>query len=431
MSLAKTCIQWIKKGAAAVAPFTDPSVTAAVAETVSRVRSEGFGAVEEYSKKFDGFSGPYRVPASAARHALEHCDTALKDALLTAIANVRTFHTHQKNILASSEWEISPGVRAGVRFLPVASAAVYIPGGRYPLPSSAIMGVVPAQVAGVGRIAAFSPPGKDGSIHPSVLATLALLGVDEIWAIGGAQAIAAAALGADPVRRVDFIVGPGNVYVTEAKRLLFGTVGIDGLAGPSEVLILADTSADPHCLAADLLAQAEHDPLAQSVLLCTTRDLADATLACVATHLESLATRDVARVSWENNGAVGICPLEEAIAYANTAAPEHLELALADPRAALARCTAYGAAFLGHSSAEVFGDYIAGTNHTLPTLGRARHAGGLWTGSFLRPLTHLDITPEAASRLSAPGRAIAEAEGLRAHANALRCRGLGERGKRI
>ena len=240
---------------------------------------------------------------------------------------------------------------AGFRYIPVDSAAVYIPGGRYPLVSSAIMCVVPAQEAGVKRIAAVSPPGRDGRIHPSVLAALALLGVEEIWAIGGVQAIAAVALGTREIRKVDFVAGPGNAYVAEAKRALFGEIGIDGLAGPSEVLILADEGAVPRLIASDMLAQSEHDPMARAVLVTTSATLAGEVMENLTTMLPCLPTKEVAGASWEANGAVGIAAtLDDAIAYANRFAPEHLQLALANPREALSRCTAYGAAFLGYSS---------------------------------------------------------------------------------
>jgi histidinol dehydrogenase/sulfopropanediol 3-dehydrogenase len=284
------------------------------------------------------------------------------------------------------------------------------------------MSVVPARAAGVRRIAAFSPP-SGGGIHESTLAALALLGVDEIWALGGAHAIAVMALGAGDIERVDFIAGPGNAYVAEAKRALYGEVGIDGLAGPSEVLIIADGGADFRLAARDLMAQSEHDPMASASLVTTSEELAAEVLSEIDGLLVSLPTRDVASASWRRNGAVGVADsLEAAIEYANAKAPEHLQLAVSEPRSALGMCAAYGAAFLGYSSCEVFGDYIAGTNHTLPTDGRARFSSGLWTGSFMRALTHLHMTPEGAAALSERGSALARAEGLEAHAAALLAR---------
>lgn len=416
-------IDWLKRGAPE-SGATSPQVRGAVEEIVSGVRARGMSAVREYAEKFDRFGGPFRVSGEEAARALEGLDRGVREAAGRAIANVRRFHALQRETLTDREWEIAPGVRAGFRYVPVDSVAVYIPGGRYPLLSSAIMSVVPAREAGVRRVAAFSPPGRGGRIEPAVLAALALLGVDEIWALGGVQAIAALALGVgderERIEKVDFVAGPGNAYVSEAKRVLFGEVGIDGLAGPSEVLILADGSADWRFTARDLLAQSEHDPMARAVLIATSREFAERVMAEVEALLPGLPTREVAGRSWAGNGAVGVAAsLDEAIDYANAAAPEHLQLALQEPRAALAKCAAYGAAFLGYGSCEVFGDYVAGTNHILPTDARAKFSSGLWTGSFLRPLTHLELTPEGAAALAGSGALLARTEGLEAHARAL------------
>lgn len=399
-------------------------VREAVAEIIADVRCRGMAAVREYAGKFDGFPGPFRVPPEAARDALAGISPDLKEALSAGIENVRKFHSLQRSRLEGGEWEISPGSRAGFRYVPVGRVGVYIPGGRYPLPSSAIMSVVPAQEAGVGSIAAFSPPGRNGGVDGTVLAVLSMLGVDEIWALGGAHAIAAMSAGAaddaETIEKVDFIAGPGNAYVAEAKRTVYGDVGIDGVAGPSEVLIIADEGANPLYCANDLLAQSEHDPMAGAVLLAADESFAARVLGEVERLLPGLPTREVAGAAWRTNGAVGaVKNIDEAIEYANKAAPEHLQLAISDPKSALAKCRAYGAAFLGYSSSEVFGDYIAGTNHTLPTGGRAAFSSGLWTGSFMRALTHLDLTEEAASRLAKHGSAFAEAEGLEGHRRAL------------
>ena len=414
-------IRWIKEPHLIQGELI-PGLTGRVQEIAAHIEKNGFEAITEYACRFDGCA-PYRVAPEDAHKALASISLELQEAFKNAIANVRFFHQAQRKILTDAEWDISPGNRAGIRFIPMDSVGIYIPGGRYPLPSSAIMGVVPAQAAGVPRIAAFCPPGKNGHIHPAVLAVLSLLEVDEIWALGGVQAIAAMALGAGEIKAVDFISGPGNAYVTEAKRHFWGRVGIDGLAGPSEVLIIADETADPACIAADLLAQAEHDPVSRSILISTDERIAEETLKAVSIQLKTLPTHEIARTSWENQGGVGIGTRSEAIAYANQIAPEHLELAIKKPREALSHCTAYGAAFLGHYSAEVFGDYIAGTNHTLPTLSRARYSGGVWTGSFLRPLTHLELSQEGAASLSSGGALIADTEGLAGHAAALRARG--------
>jgi histidinol dehydrogenase/sulfopropanediol 3-dehydrogenase len=415
-------IKWITTGSA-VSEVSSPEVVRAVGEIIGGVRAGGFGAVAEYSARLDKFSGPFAVPFSEAERAARDMDSSLRGAIERAVRNVRRFHSLQRETLMSREWEIEPGASAGLRYVPVDSAAVYIPGGRYPLASSAVMCVVPAQEAGVRRIAAFSPPGGDGGINGTILGVLGLLGVREIWAVGGAHAIAAAALGAGDIAKVDFIAGPGNAYVAEAKRALFGAVGIDGIAGPSETLIIADGGANPHYCARDLLAQSEHDPMAKATLMATDESFARAVISELDSLLPALPTRETAEKSWTRNGAVGVADsLGDALEYANLAAPEHLQLAVSSARAALNQCLAYGAAFLGYSSSEVFGDYIAGTNHTLPTASRAKFSNGLWTGSFMRTLTHLDLSREAAASLAAQGRIMARAEGLAAHESALAAR---------
>jgi len=398
------------------------SLSLSVDKIIRNIRERGWKEVESCSRDFDGYSGPFRVDSEKIAQAAEELSPELRKGLEVAIRNVRTFHRHQRELCSDKTWETAPGIFCGLRFLPVESTGVYIPGGRYPLPSTAIMAVVPAQEAGVSRIAAFSPPSGPSGIHGVTLGALGLLGVDEVWCLGGVQAIAAAALGISPVKKVDMMVGPGNAYVTEAKRLLFGEIGIDGLAGPSEVLIVADTTADPEVLAADLLAQSEHDPLAKATLLCLDRAMGEAVLEEVTQLLEKLSTREVALSSWKNYGSLAFCTLEEALEFANTAAPEHLELALEDAPELLHRFRAYGAAFLGHESGEAFGDYVAGTNHILPTAGAARFSGGLWTGTFLRPLTSLRIEKKALQNLCDAGEAVAQAEGLEAHGEAMKRR---------
>ncbi|MDR1943198.1 MAG: histidinol dehydrogenase [Synergistaceae bacterium] len=418
----KNSIRWLKEG---TAETNEASIDVKRKVTViaDDIRRRGFDAVRERSLEFDGWGGPFAVPFAEAEAALRALDREVRSALDVSVRNVRRFHSLQRETLLDHEWEISDGVNAGIRRIPINSAAVYIPGGRYPLVSSAVMCVIPAQEAGVRRIAAFSPPGRDGRIDKTVLAALALLGVEEIWALGGVQAIAAAALGAGEIKKTDFIAGPGNAYVAEAKRLFFGDVGIDGVAGPSEVLILADESANFRLAARDLLAQSEHDPVARATLVTTSEAFARRAMDELSALLPVLSTREVAGKAWSRNGAVGIADsLDDAIDFANATAPEHLQLAVSNPRDALVRCEAYGAAFLGHSSSEVFGDYVAGTNHTLPTAGRAKFSSGLWTGSFMRTLTHLDLSPEGAASLSSPGEILARAEGLEAHADALSAR---------
>lgn len=392
-------------------------------EIIGRIRSDGDTALRDLNRSLDGYSGRLKVSEEAIEKALNDLDQDLKDSLLLAIENVRTFHRNQKQLFQDQEWKIGEeGITAGIRFQPVENAAVYIPGGRYPLPSSAIMGIVPAQEAGVRRIAAVSPPSGNNGINPIILATAGLLGITEIWNIGGAQAIAALALGTETIDKVDMIVGPGNAFVTEAKRILYGEIGIDGLAGPSEVLIIADGQTSPEKLAADLLAQSEHDPLARSTLICTDRSLAVRTEEEVNLCLSQLSTKDIAGASWEMNGSVIYASIDEAVKISNETAPEHLQLDVENPYDILDRCTAYGAAFLGRYTSVPFGDYIGGTNHTLPTEGRARFSGGLWTGTFLRPLTHLCLKQNGASYLAPRGVRLASTEGLEAHARSMELR---------
>lgn len=392
-------------------------------EIISLVRSDGDNAIKDMNRSLDGYTGTLKVSEDEIDKALNDLDRDLKDSLMLAIENIRTFHRNQKQLFQDQEWKIrQEGITAGIRFQPVENAAVYIPGGRYPLPSSAMMGIIPAQEAGVRRIAAVSPPSGNKGINPIILATAGLLGITEIWNIGGAQAIAALALGTETIDKVDMIVGPGNVFVTEAKRILYGEVGIDGLAGPSEVLIIADEKASPEKLAADLLAQSEHDPLARSTLICTDRDLAIRTEKEVQLCLKHLNTKDIAEASWNMNGSIICASIDEAVQISNTTAPEHLQLDVEEPYDLLQKCTAYGAAFLGRYTSVPFGDYIGGTNHTLPTEGRARFSGGLWTGTFLRPLTHLYLQQNGASYLAPKGIQLASTEGLEAHARSMELR---------
>jgi histidinol dehydrogenase len=386
-----------------------------VSQIIKDIRQEGWEAVKKYALSLDKFSGSFQISKEELYEAEKKLTSSTRKALERAIRNVRTFHSYQKKLFQPFACPIENGVTAALRFIPVERAAVYVPAGRYPLPSTAVMGVVPAQEAGVSEIVLLSPPTKEGSISPIIAATASLLGVSEVWALGGAHGIAAMALGAGPVKKVDMIVGPGNAYVTEAKRLLSGEVGIDGLAGPSEVLIIADETANPLWLAADIAAQSEHDPMAASTLLCTDEETALKTLWELEALFKTLDTAETIKQAWKNNGTLAICSLDEAIQESNRRAPEHLQLCLRSGENILNLCTAYGAAFVGNMSPVPFGDYIGGTNHTLPTQGRARFSGGLWTGTFLRPLTSLTLNSIGASSLSEDGITLAETEGLKAH----------------
>ena len=396
-------------------PGSESAIRGTVTRIIEDIRLEGFEAFARYSKMLDGYSGPLVVSTGDLRKAEAAIPDRLADALRRASENIRTFHSSQKQILTGFECPILPGVNAGLRFRPVKSTAVYVPGGRYPLPSTALMGVIAAQEAGVSRIVVITPPIGETGPHSIILGTLSILGIRDVWAAGGAQAVAAAAFGFEGAEPVDMIAGPGNAYVTEAKRLLFGCLGMDGLAGPSEVLIIADDSALPDYLAADLLAQAEHDPMARSTLLCTDPLLAESALSCLEDMLKGVLSSDIARKSWKENGSILVCSIEEAVEIANRESPEHLVLAVHDTRQLLSECHSFGSAFLGNFSAQSFGDYAAGTNHILPTGKSARFSGGVWTGSFMRVQTYAEIDRIGAAVLGVTGSVIAEAEGLPAH----------------
>lgn len=401
--------------------------TRKIAETVKTivddVATQGLEAVRAYSERLDGYKGPMRVAPGRIRTCMNGLEPGVREALETAAHNIRMFHEKQKALLRDQEWELTPGIRAGLRFVPVSDVAVYVPGGRYPLPSTVLMGVIPAQVAGVRRITVLSPPRGEEGIHPVVLGALGLLGIEEVWAMGGAHGVAAMALGGNGLDAVHMVVGPGNAYVTEAKRILFGRMGIDGLAGPSEVLVIADDSASPDRIAADLVAQAEHDPMSRAILAATSDEQARRIMDAVETTLKGPSGSPLARSSWEANGVVMTGSLDEAVELANRMAPEHLELAVANPREVLGRCENYGAAFLGENTTVAFGDYIAGTNHILPTDGSARFSGGVWTGTFLKALTHQELDRSAAVELARQGTRLADVEGLKAHSLSMRLRG--------
>lgn len=398
------------------------SIKSKTAEIIDYVISDGMDAVKELTSKFDRYQGPLRVDNSIIDECRDNLNPKIRIAIETASKNIKTFHENQKALLKNSDWEIEPGVITGIRFVPVENVAVYVPGGRYPLVSTVLMGVIPAQVAKVNRIVVVSPPRGNAGIGRIVLGVIGLLGVKEVWSIGGAQAIAAVALGIGDIEKVDMVVGPGNAYVTEAKRLMFGQIGIDGLAGPSEVLIIADTNASVEMVASDLLAQAEHDPLSISNLFCTSEDYASKVMRSIDDQLVGLPTQEIARTAWDHNGSIIVGTLEEAVAFANDSAPEHLELIVDNPKDLLEKINSYGSAFLGSHTSVPFGDFITGTNHILPTGRAARFCGGVWTGTFLKALTHQEFTLKAPEHFIAQGTAIAQTEGLIAHANSMMAR---------
>ena len=391
-----------------------------VAGILDRVKREGDAALREFEKKFDNFEPEtFRVSREESAKARDRLPAAVIEELDFAMDKVRAFAEAQKANLTEFEQEIYPGMVMGHRVIPVGSCGCYVPAGRYPCLSAAVMSVMPAKVAGVGRIVACCPPGPTGGINDGILYTLHEMHVDEIYCLGGAQAIGAMAFGTESIRPVDLVVGPGNQYVHEAKRQIFGTCGIDFLAGPSEVQIIADAEARADLLAADLLAQCEHDPNARASLVTTSETLGAAVLAEVETQLKVLETEAVARASWEANGEVVICPDLEACAhYANDYAPEHLEIHSAEPRALLPHLTSYGSLFLGELTAEVYADKIAGTNHSLPTGRAARYTGGLWVGMYLKVITHQQVDLATSMMLAKYAETQSTFEKMDAHRNA-------------
>ena len=392
-----------------------------VQEIITAVQRRGDAALRKFSRRYDHVvPQSFRVPADEIRTAVKICAPAWQRTIKLAISNLRCFARRQKQPYRDLNLEISAGVVAGQRVLPVERVGVYVPGGRFPLFSSLLMAVVPAQVAGVKTIAVCSPPDAQGLVPASVLAAAGMLGISEVYALGGAQAIAAMAFGSESVRPVHKIVGPGNLYVNLAKLMVFGRVGIDLPAGPSEVVILADDSADPAIVAADLLAQAEHDPLAVALLVTTSRKLAEGVRIQVNRQLRLLPPASPAHDSMKKQGAILLAPaMEKAVEFINQLAPEHLELQVRKPKQWAQRCTAFGSLFIGSLAAEALGDYSSGLNHILPTAGAARFSGGLSVRDFLRLATTLAVNKKGLQTIGPVARRLAVAENLAAHARSL------------
>lgn len=398
---------------------SDADVARDVAAIIADVRSRGDAAVAELTARFDKVdldSAGWmigREECSAARAGLP---PKLREAIELAAARIADFHTRQKP--SDSERTDDAGVRLGSRWSAVEAAGIYVPGGRAAYPSSVLMNAIPAKVAGVERLVMVTPT-PCGEVNPLVLAAADIAGVDEIWRIGGSQAVAALAHGTDRIARVDVITGPGNAWVAEAKRQLYGTVGIDMVAGPSEIVVLADAANDPAIIAADLLSQAEHDPTSQSVLFTDDAAFADAVAAEVTAQIPALATAAVAGASWETHGAIIVTrSLDEAMPLINRLAAEHLELAV-DPAEAerlFALVRHAGSVFLGRMTPEAIGDYVAGPNHVLPTGRRARFASGLSVLDFMKRTSFLQLDAASLAAIGPAAVALAEAEGLPAHA---------------
>jgi len=396
-----------------------------VAGLIDDVRSRGVEAVLEATRNFDRFpaadAGSLRVSPDEMASALESLDPRLRAALETAANRIRAFHERQRP--DDFRYRDDAGVTLGLRWTAIQAVGLYVPGGAAAYPSSVLMNAVPAQVAGVERLvmAAPTPGGRDNAM---VLAAAALVGVDEVWRIGGAQAVAALAYGADPIAPVDKIVGPGNAYVAEAKRQVFGQVGIDMIAGPSEVLVVADGSADPRWLALDLLAQAEHDADAQSILISDDGALLDAVEQAVEVELQALPRAETAGASWRDHGALIRVEdiLRDAPAVIDRVAPEHLELVVEDPDGLSSRVRNAGAIFLGGETPEAVGDYVGGPNHVLPTSGAARFSSGLGVLDFMKRTTLLGCDTAGLAAIGPHAVTLAETEGLHAHGRSVSVR---------
>ncbi|MGW8201334.1 histidinol dehydrogenase [Sphingomonas sp. VDB2] len=395
----------------------DEDVSRDVTAILKAVRAGGDAALADYTQRFDrhdlNVSG-WAVTPAETRAALDALSTELRDALELAAARITTYHEKQRP--QDSDGVDSAGVRLGARWSAVDAAGLYVPGGRAAYPSSLLMNVIPAKVAGVRRIAMVTPtPG--GAINPLVLAAAQIAGIEEIWRVGGAQAVAALAYGTDRIKPVDVITGPGNAWVAEAKRQLYGVVGIDMVAGPSEIVVVADGKNDPEWTAADLLSQSEHDPTSQSILFTDDAAFADAVAQAVDRQIPALSTSAVARTSWNANGAIIlVCDLDEAMPLVDRLAPEHLELAVDDPDRYFAQVRHAGSVFLGRMTPEAVGDYVAGPNHVLPTGRRARFSSGLSVLDFMKRTSFLSLDAAAVRAIGPAAVALAQAEGLPAHA---------------
>ena len=400
----------------------DRRVDAAVAEILEAVRQNGDEAVREYTEKFDGaVPEKTEIAKEEFREIASRCGPVFLGALERAAENIRDFHSRQKQ----QSWFTTDerGVMMGQRVRGLSRVGIYVPGGTAAYPSSVLMNAIPAKIAGVGEIVMATPPGKDGHPNPDLIAAALTAGVDRVFLMGGAQAVAALAYGTRTVPRVDKIVGPGNVYVASAKRQLYGIVDIDMIAGPSEILILADESANPVYLAADLMSQAEHDVLASAILITTSDSVAQQTVSEVERQLPGLSRRKIIEQSLRDYGAVLVCEkMDEAVEFANELAPEHLEVCCKNPTEYIGRLDNAGSVFLGGDSPEPLGDYYAGPNHVLPTGGTARFFSPLSVDSFLKKSSFLSYTPGALREAGGDILVLARAEGLTAHANSIEVR---------
>jgi sulfopropanediol 3-dehydrogenase len=411
---------------------TPEEVTREVRETVSEIISDverhGTDAVRRHSRRLDGWDPPtFRVTDEEIERAYENMEPEVEASARLLIDQVTNFATLQRHTLIDFETETLPGVFLGQRHIPVGSVGAYSPGGRYPLIASAVMTVATAKVAGVPRVMAAAPPRDESGMHRPQLWAMAESGADEIFCVGGVQALAGMAFGLEGSDPVDMVVGPGNAYVAEAKRQLFGRVGIDLLAGPTEIMIIADDTADPGVLACDLLGQAEHGPTSPAILATTSETVGLRTIEEVDWWLERWPTAEVAGPAWRDFGTVILCDDDEELAsVANDIAPEHLEVQTADPDWFLPRLTNYGSLFIGTHATVAYSDKAIGTNHTLPTKRAARYTGGLWVGKFLKTVTTQRCDAQGSMAIAEHAAVVADAEMMHGHAISARLRLDGE-----
>ncbi len=410
-------IRYLKRGASDEEKFAaDRQVRQTVEAILDDVVQRGDAAVRELSAKFDKWEPKdFRLSSAEIQALIDSLPAQVIDDIRFAQAQIRRFAEVQRAALRDVEVETLPGVRLGHRNIPVASVGCYVPGGRYPMVASAHMSVLTAKVAGVKRVAACTPP-LNGVPPAATVAAMALAGADEIYLLGGIQAVAAMALGTSRIPAVDMLVGPGNAFVAEAKRQLFGRVGIDLLAGPTETLIIADDTADAEMCATDLLGQAEHGPTSPAILLTTSAKIANGIQAEIERQLTRLATADVAGVAWRDHGQVILCDTdEEMVGEADRIASEHVQVLTREPRWFLERMTNYGSLFLGKETNVAYGDKVIGTNHTLPTKRAARYTGGLWVGKFLKTVTYQEVSPEATAMIGEYCSRLCAIENFAAH----------------
>ena len=410
-------IRTLKRGATEEEKFAADRQARQTVETIlDDIMRRGDVAVRELSVKFDKWEPKdFRLSAAEVQALIDSLPAQVIDDIKFAQAQIRRFAEVQRAALRDVEVETLPGVRLGHRNIPVASVGCYVPGGRYPMVASAHMSVLTAKVAGVKRVAACTPP-LNGVPPAATVAAMALGGADKIYLLGGIQAVAAMALGTSSIPAVDMLVGPGNAFVAEAKRQLYGRVGIDLLAGPTETLIIADDTADAEMCATDLLGQAEHGPTSPAILLTTSAKIANEIQDEIDRQLGRLATADIAGVAWRDYGQVILCDTdEEMVAEADRIASEHVQVLTREPRWFLERMTNYGSLFLGKETNVAYGDKVIGTNHTLPTRGAARHTGGLWVGKYLKTVTYQEVSPEATAMIGEYCSRLCAIENFAAH----------------